>query len=517
MGSLRAPTIGRTAELAILQSRLARGRRLSRGERVVVVAPPGVGKTRLVDEFARELAASKSASTVLRIRLRPELAGGFEPISTLVATALTGAGVDLSERDTARRTVRKRLQAAGQQADRADVVADALVELALPGSGSPEERGDGIDRSILFGAWLDGLDRLAAGRTPVWLVEDLHWASPDVVAFVDTALHRPAPSGRLMVATARPSFIDAAEGWAVDDPAAGKSRLELATLPSTDALGLIHQLVGNALPAPLARRVVEASDGNCLFIEELLRTWIGSSALVEVEPGGDSAEVPSGERWRLTISADEIALPVSVQAIYASQLDDLPTDARQGARRGAVAGRRFPADVLGALGVTAPRDVADELKSRGLVDGPQLDADLGDTFVYRHALLRDAAYASLGRAERADLHVRFARWLEARTAPSSDRMAGAIGGHLARALASAPALAGQVADGLSRDACAHLAAEWLERAGRQASGEGATEAAADFYRRSIALTREEFARRRKPAPDPFGPGARPGRRTGRGR
>ena len=133
---------------------------------------------------------------------------------------------------------------------------------------------------------------------------------------------------------------------------------------------------------------------------------------------------------------------------------------------------------------------------------------LGDSFAYRHALLRDAGYASLARAERADLHVRLARWLEAAAGSGRDLLAAAIGEHLATALASAPALAAEVAPGLTRDGCADEAAAWLERAADRALADGAGAAAADLYRRAAGITRRDRAGR--PESTPHEPGPRPG-------
>ena len=96
-----------------------------------------------------------------------------------------------------------------------------------------------------------------------------------------------------------------------------------------------------------------------------------------------------------------------------------------------MAGRRFPLRALDALGVAGPVEAVDELKRRALVGGPFEDRLLGASFAYRHALLRDAGYASLARAERAELHVRLARWLEAAAGAERDRLAAAIGEHLA--------------------------------------------------------------------------------------
>ncbi|HEY7936218.1 MAG TPA: adenylate/guanylate cyclase domain-containing protein [Candidatus Limnocylindrales bacterium] len=490
MGALHAPTIGRTAELAALRGWLVEARGRHMPLRVLVLAPPGVGKSRLVDALSAEVRAQGPATIVYRIRLRPEPGGSLDPIATLVATTLHDGGFDLNDREPTALPLQDRLEAGGLPAARAAAVAGDLLDLAGHRSRSAAEAGVPADRSALFAGWLDGLDALAAGRTQVWLVEDLHWASLDLVALLDAVVERAAPAGRLLLATGRPAFVDAAPDWAVDDPTRGRYLLELSTLPASDSLELIQELVGDALPAELADRIVERSDGNCLFIEELLRTWIGTAALVPIESG----EVGRGESgspgWRLTIPADEIQLPGTVQAIYAAQLDDLPGAARQGARRGSVAGRRFPAAALAALGVAAPLDAVEELKRRALIDGPHRDAQLGETFVYRHALLRDAAYASLARAERADLHVRLARWLESTAREPGSRVpSAAIGDHLAMALASTPALAAEVAGGLGREDCAGEAADWLERAGQQAAADGATDAAADLLRRAVALTR----------------------------
>ena len=488
MGSLRAPTVGRAAELATLRSRLEAVHTRVATERWLVLAPPGVGKTRLVEEFAREADAFEPRPLVWRIRLRPEPTSPFDPLRAFIAAAVRDGGVDLDDRDGAGTALRRRLASAGLPDGRVAVVARELLDVIVPRSASVAAEALASDRSGLFAAWLDGIDALAAGRTQVWLVEDLHWAGPDVVAFLDEATARPSVAGRLVVGTARLSFVDAQPGWAADAASSDRRVLELSTLPATDAVELVRELVGNALPDRLVLRIAERSDGNCLFIEELLRTWVGTSTLVPVsaETSPDGSVHPG---WRLSIPADEIPLPRTVQAIYAAQLDDLPSDARQAARRGAVAGRRFPINALYVLGVPAPGDAVEELKRRALVGGPYPDVVTGDTFAYRHALLRDAGYASLARAERAELHVCLARWLEAAAGADADTVAAAVGEHLATALASTPALAAEVALTLSREACADEAAAWLERGGRRATSEGAAAAAADLFRRSAAVTR----------------------------
>ncbi len=336
----------------------------------------------------------------------------------------------------------------------------------------------GEERDELFAAWLDALVALAGERTAAWFVEDVHWAGPDLLAFLSAAHAADAPRGRLVVATARPSLLEAAPEWTLPDEAAGRHVHHLPTLEPAAAGDLVRGLVGGALPDRLVARIAERSDGNPLFIEELLRTWVSVGTLVGDGDGG----------WRLAVDASEVPLPRSVQQIYAAQLDDLPPAARLTARRASVAGRRFPFNVLDRLGIADGAEAIEQLARRALVSGPRADPVEGEMFAYRHALLRDAGYASLARAERARLHVELARWLEGVAGPRRAEVAEAIGSHYAAALESAPGLAREVAPGLDRALCSAFAAEWLEQAAVAALEVAAHAAATMLARRSIELT-----------------------------
>jgi tetratricopeptide (TPR) repeat protein len=396
----------------------------------------------------------------------------------------------LAESDdlAARRTLIDTLDAAGVPELRRGIVVEACVAVAWPDPSSaavhPQE-----EREALFGAWLEGIDALAAGRTQVWLVEDVHWAGGDVLAFLDRAVARGAagpPGGRLIVATTRPSLLEANPDWSAELAENGRQLLQLSTLAPTDARSLVAALVGDALPDPLVERIAERSDGNPLFIEELLRTWVSVGTLVRED-----------ERWRLTVGADDIPLPTSVQSIYAAQLDDLPLDARNLARRASVAGRRFPVGALQPLGAAAEGGLG-PLQRRQLVVGPVDEPVVGTAFSYRHALLRDAGYASLARAERARLHIRLARWLEGAAGERATELAEQMAGHYAAALESAPALTREV-EGLEREALRRLAADWYERAGQGTLALSAHDAARQLFKRSIELTPDgdDLARARR--------------------
>ena len=321
LGSLRAPLLGREEEVTSLAT-------LSSG-RVAVIAPPGVGKSRLVTEVAARLEAA--GRRVLRARARPQSATPYEAVGQLLVAAGDGLAPALASLPPRRR----------------EVVAREVDALLRPG---PATTAEAMERDARFGAWADALDALDASAA--WIIEDVHWAGPDLLAFLD---HAAQGDQRLVIVTARPSLLDSAAEWV-----ATGEQLELSTLPRTDASALVTALVGDALPAELVAAIAERSDGNPLFIEELLRTWISVGTLVATDGG-----------WRLAIEPGAVNLPPTVQAIYAAQLDDLPADARLVARRASVAGRRFPQAAMPALELEGLDDGLDVLRRRAFVAGPQ--------------------------------------------------------------------------------------------------------------------------------------------------
>jgi class 3 adenylate cyclase/tetratricopeptide (TPR) repeat protein len=441
LGLMRAPMLGRGRELAQLWSLVGQTTRLT------VVAPPGVGKSRLL----RELATSANA-VVLTARLRPDLLSPFEPVGQLLA--------DAGGRDA--------LVTALGDSPRAAVVADLLGTVGKPRAGSP------VEQEQLFAAWLEGLDSLAGDRPAVWLVEDVHWASRDLLAFLARAGSEERRAGRAIVATARPILLEHEADWVN-----AADVLQLEPIQGADARGLVHALVGDALPAELVGAVAERSGGNALFIEELLRMWASAGVLAR-----------DGDRWLLSAAAEEVPFPPTVQAIYAGQLDDLPGGARTAVRRAAVAGRRFAAAALPVLDVSAPESALDVLGRRGLVAGPTTDPVLGPSYAYRHALLRDAGYASLARAERATLHLRLADWLAGIELSAEISVAEVVARHYAAALDAAPRLVRAV-DGRPLEAIRAAAADWFERAAGVASAVAAWETAASLVARSVELTPDD--------------------------
>ena len=450
MGALRAPLLGRDAELTRLLDEVeARRARASPGAR------RGAAGCRQDEARRRARGARPRSST----RTRAASSGS--------ALALR-ARRDSSSSPLARATSRcsaERLGAAGASDGRIAAVVEEVAALLRPANDATP-----AERESRFAAWVEALDALAGDRTGLWIVEDVHWAGGDLLAFLSFAGE--APGGRLVLPTSRPALLETAGDWC-----ASAEPFELSSLPTAAASELVRALVGDALPAELVSRIADASDGNPLFIEELLRTWISVGTLLEDDG-----------KWTLARPADDVTLPSTVQSIYAAQLDDLPPTARNVARRASVAGRRFPFAALDPLEIVDATRGVELLARRALVSGPTADELFGPSYAYRHALLRDAGYASLARADRARLHVGLAGWLEVGPEAGSAQVAELIGRHYARALESVPALAREVAPELDREECRRRAALWLERAAEAALELAAHESARELLRRALDLT-----------------------------
>jgi class 3 adenylate cyclase/tetratricopeptide (TPR) repeat protein len=469
MGGLRAPMLGREAELERLRG-LLDGLDEGGACGIVVLAPPGVGKTRLTDELVR--AASDAA--VFRARLRPDVLAPYDGVAQLFTSAI---GVDDSIRD----------RLAGTDPARAAVVAEAVEAVLFPAAAA---EGEPANRDAVFAAWLEAFDALTGGRRALWVVEDAHWAGGDLLAFVSAASSPPAGAARLVVVTGRPALR---ERFQLDE------ELDLPALSPPMTATLIGELVGDALPDDLSERIADASDGNPLFVEELLRAWASSGLLVY-----------EGDEWRLAAPPDAVTVPSTVQTIYAAQLDDLPPPARLAARRASVPGRRFPRDALEPLGVEDADEGLGVLTRRALISGPDADALFGSTYAFRHALLRDAGYASLARAERAELHVALARWLEEVARDRRAQIAEVIGRHYAAAVESAPRLAAEVAAGLTRPEAARAAASWFELGAETALDLAAHETARALLIRALEFTDPDSldaARRRRRLGEAIAPSA----------
>lgn len=457
LAGLYAPTIGRGTELRELEAGV-RDPAVPRA--YLVVAPPGAGKTRLVTEFGMRLLAAGDRAWQASVTADQ----GYGAVADLVRAAV---GPDLPSPRVAE-LLRSRLAAGGTDGTRADLgVAHTLALL----EGRPLD----ADAADLHTSWTAVLDALGTSAPPVWIVEDLHLADRDLRAFLWHAVTHPARPDRVLVATARPTVLRA------EEPLPAEVRvLLLAPLTEDAATELVHRLLeDDVLPAAVTEGIVGAAAGNPLYVEELVRWWIQEGTLRR----------RADDRWEYVGDDASARVPATVRAVYLHQLGDLPDAARRVVEVGSIPGITFPEAALPLLGVGQPEDPLVELTGSGVLAGPHRGPLADRCFTYRHALLRETAYATITRTERARLHRRFADWLLAR--PDAEEVAEAIARHLVASLESDSGLA-TTADRDRLDATREAAA-WLDRAAATAAG-SAPLRAAELLERCLELT---------PADDPL--------------
>jgi class 3 adenylate cyclase len=234
------------------------------------------------------------------------------------------------------------------------------------------------------------LEQKASERPLVLVVDDLHWAEEPMLALLEhvTDWSRAAPI--LLVCVARPELLDVRPGWAGGKLNATSVLLE--PLRDGEAVSLADDLLaGVELDGETRARILSAAEGNPLFLEEM-------AALAREARG-------------------TVAVPPTIQALLQARLDTLSDDERAVIERGAVEGQVFHRGAVTALAPEAAQvDVPGRLVAlvrKELVRPDRTLIDGDDAFRFRHLLIRDTAYEGLPKAVRAELHERFAEWLEA--------------------------------------------------------------------------------------------------------
>ena len=418
--SLDTQLVGRRHELALLRDAFDRVERDSTCALVTVLGPAGIGKSRLAAELAAEVGGR---ATILAGRCPPYGEGiTFRPLAEIV-----DAAGDLS-------------LLLGDEPDAA-LVADRLST----GSAAPPQD--------IFWAARRLFEAMARRRPLVLIWDDLHWAEPTLLDLVDhlAGLVRDVPV--LLVTLARPELLDARPHWGGGKLNATSTLLEPLSDDESQAL---VQDISRDLAEAVGSRIVAAAEGNPLFLEQMV-------AHARDDPGGDTA------------------VPPTISALLAARLDRLPATERAALQRAAVVGREFEAGSVAALAEQDPRPALDALAHKDLI---RHAARGNGTFRFRHALIRDAAYGSLPKRTRGELHERFAATLDA--AGEHDEL---IGYHLEHAYRYGEELAAPDADLGAR------AAERLSAAGRRAAGREDTSAGAALLARAAALLTDDSPER----------------------
>jgi predicted ATPase/class 3 adenylate cyclase len=376
------PMVGRDQELALVLERW-RQAKAGEGQAVLLVGEAGIGKSRLVRATLDAVAGEKHAE--LRYQCSPHHTGtALWPVTQQLGLA---AGLEPTDDDAAKLDKIEALLRQGAE----DVGGAAPLVAALLGTETAE-RYPAADltpqqrRARTLAALVGHVIGLAHRRPVLMVLEDAHWADPTTLELVGLALDRIAAASVLMVLTSRPD----------DQPTLGGhphvTRLTLNRLGRGATEMIIARLAGDrAVPPEVVGQIAARTDGVPLFVEELTK------AVLEAGESGSGA-----------------AVPVSLHASLMARLDRVPA-VKEVAQVAACIGREFAYPLLAAVSPVPDLELRAALARLAAAElvfarGEPPEA----SYSFKHALVRDAAYESLLKERRRQLHARVAEILEER-------------------------------------------------------------------------------------------------------
>jgi class 3 adenylate cyclase/tetratricopeptide (TPR) repeat protein len=461
---LDSPLVGRERELRLLHQAYERTASEQTGHLFTVLGAAGVGKSRLVDEFLAEIQEARQ----LRGRCLPYGEGiTFYPVAQVLKQA---AGVaDFDDPGEAERKICEVVR----RDEHGSLICTRIGQLLglADGNAVPEETLWAIRRF---------LEVLGRDRPLVVVFDDIQWGEGTFLDLIEHVADWTRETPILLLCMARPELHDVRSGWARGKRNADSILLE--PLPDDHCEQLLANLLGQAAVAEGVRSgILEAAEGNPLFVEQMVSMLIDDGLLVRDEG-----------KWVAKADLSEVPVPPTIVALLAARLDRLSALERAVIQRASVVGKVFYLGAVAALSSESERPaIAGQVMSlvrKELVRPDRTTLPGEEAVRFRHLLIRDAAYESTPKEVRAELHERFAAWLEAVAGERIEEQEEILGYHLEQAGRYLVQL-GSVDDrgrDLGRRAAVHLTA-----AGRRASARGDVGAAANLLGRAVELLPRE--------------------------
>ena len=441
-----SPFVGREAEMGVLDDAFAEAVEQRQARLVAVVGDAGVGKTRLIGDFLRRVS---DQAAILRGRC---LAYG-EGITFWPLTEIVRSAAKIVEDDTPE-TARARIGGLIRDSDDRDAIVERVASAVGLSSGS-------FAVADLFWGARRLLESQAATGPLIVVVDDIHWAEDTFLEFLSHLVTAVQDRAMLILCSARPDLLDEHVEWTQQ---ANIKRIDLPPLGGADVEAMIDRLLSSAdLSSATRARIVEAAEGNPLFIEQMV-------SMVREGDGG------------------HIVVPPTINALLAARLDNLTREERAVVEPASVIGLVFAAAAVEAmvpepLQATLPNHLSD-LDRKQFVH--PLPAEDDPAFRFHHILVRDAAYQSLLKRARATLHERFVAWAEVvnRERGRETEFEEILGYHLEQAVRYRSELG--PLDTAGRELAVRAATK-LGSAGRRAFDRGDLPASANLIRRAVAL------------------------------
>ena len=392
------PLVGRELEKPLLIGTFERSAQQRSCQLVTIVGEPGVGKSRLCAEL---LGYVEERPGLVRWRQGRCLPYG-EGISFWALGEIVKAECSILESDTPAQAAAKLERAIAE----GDPDRTWLVARLSPLVGAPAEPA-AQDES--FAAWRRFCESLAAERTTVLVFEDLHWADPALLAFLEHLADWAEGVPLLLLCTTRPELYERHPTFGAN--ARNAQRINLAPLSDPETAQLVSALLERAvLPAETQRALLEQAGGNPLYAEEFVRLF------------ADRGRFGAG-----------VEVPESVQALIAARLDTLPADRKRLLQDASVLGKVFWAGALARMGDRDPAAVEQalhELARKELVRPARTSSMEGETeHGFWHVLVRDVCYGQIPRAGRAARHQTAAAWLEDKAGERVEDLADVLAHH----------------------------------------------------------------------------------------
>ena len=382
--------VGREEELELLLRRWSKAK-TGEGQVVLLSGEPGIGKSRLAAALLERLASEPH--TRLRYFCSPQHTdSALYPIISQMERA---AG--FAHDDTAQAKLDKLDALLAQSFTPRQDAALFADMLSLPNDEryptldlAPQQR-----RQRTIEALTAQVETLSRSNPVLMIFEDVHWIDPTSLEALGRTVDRLRTLGVLLIVTYRPEF---------EPPWIGRpfvTTLTLNRLGEREIVSMIDGVAGNKpLPESIRQDIIERTDGVPLFVEEMTK------AVLEAESEGDA--------WKITaaVPSSALAVPASLHASLMARLDRLGP-AKEVAQIGAAIGREFSHALLAAV-VRKPeaelQSALDRLGAAGLLFAQGLPPHA--TYLFKHALVQDAAYGTLLRSHRQQLHDRIVRTLE---------------------------------------------------------------------------------------------------------